>query len=97
MSAYWIGRTRVRDREGMKRYGELVQRAAALYKPEALVRGGPGVVLEGSADLDRHVLLRFSSVEQALRYYHSPEYQEAAAIRHASSDQSELVIVEGLD
>jgi uncharacterized protein (DUF1330 family) len=95
MSGYWIGRTKVRDFEGMKRYAELVARAGTPYTP--IVRAAPSIVLEGPDDLERHVLLRFGSVEDAVRFYNSPEYQEAAAVRHACCEDSRLVIVEGLD
>jgi len=97
MSAYWIGRAQMLDLEGYKRYGRLVASAALKYPNEVLARGGKHRVLEGPDDFDRFVLLRFSSMDAALEYYRSPEYQEAAAIRRAASGRCELVITEGLD
>lgn len=97
MSAYWIGRARVRDPEGMKRYGQLVEQAAAIYGPEALVRTADYHRLEGAPDMDRLVVLRFPSVEAAVGYYNSPEYRIAAKVRQASCDGCELVIARGLD
>jgi uncharacterized protein (DUF1330 family) len=62
---------------------------------ETLARSGKFQVLEGSQYFDRHSLHKFPSMEAALAFYHSPEYQEAAAIRRVSCDGCELVIVKG--
>lgn len=97
MSAYWIGRAKVRDHEGIHRYGELVAKASQLYPQQVLARNARYRVLEGPEDFNRHVLIRFGSMEEALRYYNSTEYQEAAAIRQSACDRCELVITEGLD
>lgn len=95
MSAYWIGRARTRDPEALKRYGELVARASSHYPQEVLARGGAYKVLEGEDIFDRFVVIRFGSMEEAERYYRSPEYQEAAAVRHAACERWDLVITEG--
>ena len=97
MSAYWIARAQTRDPAGFKRYGELRARAALVHPQQSLVRGGRYKVLEGADDFDRFVLIRFDSMDAALAYYNSPEYQEAAAVRIAASGRCELVIAEGLD
>ena len=97
MSAYWIGRAKVSDPAGMRRYGELVAHASKLYPQRALARSGAYKVLEGQDLFDRFVLIRFGSMEEAERYHRSPEYQEAAAVRRASCERLDLVITEGLD
>jgi uncharacterized protein (DUF1330 family) len=97
MSAYWIGRAQMRDLEGYKRYGSLVAAAAKIYPNQVLARAGKYQVVEGPDDFDRYVLLKFPSMEAALAYYNSPEYQEAAAIRRAASGRCEIAITEGID
>ncbi len=97
MTAYWIGRAQMRDLEGYKQYGALVASAATIYPNQVLARAGRYKVLEGPDDFDRHVLLRFPSMEAALTYYNSPEYQQAAAIRQAASGRCEITITEGVD
>lgn len=97
MSAYWIGRARMRDMDGYRQYGELVRQASQLYPQQVLARAGRYTLLEGEDVFDRFVLIRFGSMEEALSYYHSPEYRAAAAIRQAASDRCDLVITEGLD
>lgn len=96
MSAYWIGRAKTRDPAGLKPYGELVARASQIYPQEVLARGGAYKVLEGEDLFDRFVIIRFGSMEEAERYYRSPEYQEAATIRHAACARWDLVITEGM-
>jgi len=97
MSTYWIGRAQTRDPNGYKEYGGLVTAVAALYPHQVLARGGAYRVLEGDDRFDRFVLLRFPSMEAALAYYNSPQYQRAAAIRRAASGACELVLTEGVD
>jgi uncharacterized protein (DUF1330 family) len=97
MSAYWIGRARVRDLAGYQIYGKLVATAAERHPNQVLVRGGQYRVLEGPDHFDRFVVIRFSSVEAAVAYYNSPEYREAATIRHEAASRCELAIIEGID
>ena len=96
MSVFWIGRTRVHNPEGLKPYAELVQKAASIYRPEVIVRGGAYHVLEGEDRFDRFAVLRFDSMEHALTYYNSPEYQQARQFRHAATTDNELTLVEGV-
>jgi uncharacterized protein (DUF1330 family) len=97
MSAYWIARAQMRDLVGYERYGKLVAEATKAHPNIVLARAGKFEVLEGPNDFDRYVLLRFPSMDAALAYYHSPEYQTAVAIRQAASGRCEVVITEGVD
>ena len=96
MSVYWIGRAKVDDAERLKSYGSLVQKAGLIYQPEVLVRGGAYQILEGADVFDRWAVLRFTSMDHALTYYNSMEYQEALAHRQAATIASELALVEGV-
>ena len=97
MSAYWIGRAQMRDIAGYQHYGKLVAEVAKTYPNHVLARAGQYKVLEGPDDFNRFVLIRFPSIEAALAYYNSREYQAAAAIRQAASGRCEVVITEGVD
>jgi uncharacterized protein (DUF1330 family) len=59
-----------------------------------LVKGGPMTQVEGSGP-DRHVVISFPTREQALEWYHSPEYQAILPIALRSSTR-DLVIVDGI-
>lgn len=97
MTAYWIGRAQTQDIAGYQEYGRLVAKAAPKFSYQVLARAGKYQILEGPDEFDRFVLLRFSSVDEALKYYNSPEYQEAAAVRRAASGRCELTITEGIE
>ena len=97
MSVFWLGRAQTRDPKGYKRYAKLVTKASSSYPHQVLARGGRYKVLEGPDDFDRFVLVRFGSMEDALKYYNSPEYQEAAAVRKACAGRCELVLTEAID
>ena len=46
-------------------------------------------------DRDRHVIVEFKSLREAIDCYNSPEYQKALKLRQAFAE-SEVVIVEGV-
>jgi uncharacterized protein (DUF1330 family) len=63
------------------------------YGGRVLVHGGPSRVLEG-AGRARNVVIEFASREIAERYYHSPEYAAARAVRSGAAT-ADFVAVEG--
>jgi uncharacterized protein (DUF1330 family) len=95
MAGYIIGEIEVTDPAAYERYRPLAAAAIARHGGKYLVRGGPGETLEGEGDLKRIVVLEFPSVEQARRFYDSPDYREALPLRLASS-RGRLFIVEGV-
>ena len=101
MAAYWIARARLSglndaQKAGMARYREIVMGAVERHPFITLSRSSRIEVLEGTTHFDQFFLHEFPSMEAALAFYHSPEYQEAATIRRACCD-GELVIIDGVD
>lgn len=95
MPAYVIVDVHVKDPEGYQAYRTMVPASLEKYGGKFLVRGGKFEKLEGDRELGRVVVLEFSSVEVARRWYDSPEYREARALRLRTAD-SHLIIVEGV-
>jgi uncharacterized protein (DUF1330 family) len=91
---YWIVHIDVTDQENYPKY--LAADAVAFDKFNAvfLVRGGRYDAVEGQART-RHVVIEFSSYDQAVECYNSREYQAAARLRQAYAD-SEVLILEGI-
>jgi uncharacterized protein (DUF1330 family) len=91
---YWIVHIDVTDQENYPKY--LAADAAAFEKFNAvfLVRGGRYDAVECQART-RHVVIEFSSYDQAVECYNPPEYQAAARLRQAYAD-SEVLILEGI-
>jgi len=103
MSLYWIGRSDQRDKDGWAEYERLVKLATEAHRDrypyEPIVRGGAFRLLEGHEPYpyNRHAMLQFASMDAAVRFYESDEYQVASAVRKASSGPCELLLIEGLD
>jgi uncharacterized protein (DUF1330 family) len=84
----------IHDREGMEAYGRASGPSVAVHGGTVIVVDERVEVLEGQWHGDRTVVVEFESVEQARRWYHSPDYTEARALRRAASDCN-VVIVSG--
>jgi uncharacterized protein (DUF1330 family) len=94
MTAYWIAHVTVTDPETYKGYQERAARVFADHGASFLARGGEAEVLEGPV-LQRHVIIRFPSLDQARACYRSEAYQEACRFRREAAI-AHVTIVEGL-
>ena len=95
MSAYLIAMVRVDDPETYKKYTARTPDIIAKHGGRFLVRGGPIETLEGEAFKDRMVIVEFPSAQAAQAFYESPEYQEIASFRTASSE-SVFLLAQGV-
>jgi uncharacterized protein (DUF1330 family) len=90
---YIIARVEVTDEAAYARYARAATPAIQRYGGRVLVRGGACRILEGQGRA-RNVVIEFDSLELAERYYHSPEYTEARALRRGAA-VADFVAVEG--
>lgn len=97
MVAYWLARVHIVDPVDYKKYTDRVPEIIARFGGKVLARGGPFQILEGPEKFERHVVIEFPSMEQAVACHQSPEYQEAASFRLGGAGINELVIVESGD
>ena len=95
MPAYLIAEVEVTDPAAYEGYKKLTPAAIAAYGGKFIVRGGAVEGKEGGWNPSRLVVVEFSSMEQAKKFYDSPEYAPALAIRKAAS-KSRLVLADGL-
>ena len=93
--AFIIAQATVSNPEQYEGYKALAGAAVAKYGGKYVVRGGATQLLEGDWAPPRLVILEFESVEQAKRFYDSPEYQAARAQRQGAA-QMNMLVVEGL-
>jgi uncharacterized protein (DUF1330 family) len=91
---YWMAMVDVTDADGYRNYVAANGKAFSRFGARFLVRGGRHESPEGPTG-PRHVIIEFESYEKALECYHSPEYQEALALRRLCSN-GHLAIVEGV-
>ena len=90
---YLIANATVSDAEAYEGYKKLAAAAIAQYGGRYLVRGGAIEQLEGNwTGAPRLVIVEFDSVEQAKRFYDSPEYRAAREARVGAADMTMLVV-----
>lgn len=95
MPAYVIVETDIHDPEQYERYKAASPGAVASGGGRFVARGGELAVLEGDWHPSRIVILEFPDLEAAKRWYTSPEYEEAKALR-AGAASLRMVAVDGL-
>jgi uncharacterized protein (DUF1330 family) len=94
MAAYVIGEVDVMDPAAYEDYRKQVGAVVTKYGGRFIARGGKVEALEGGWSPKRLVLLEFPSMEQALKWYRSPEYAPLIKLRQKAS-RGKLVALEG--
>ena len=95
MPAYVIIQGHITDTSRYDEYKTKTPATLNKYGGKFIVRGGAAEDLEGKWDTGRVVILEFPSVEAAKRWYNSPEYREARAIRAGAANMT-FTVVEGV-
>lgn len=95
MPAYLIAEVDVADTAAYEDYKKITPGAIAAYGGRFIVRGGNVESKEGGWKPSRLVVVEFPSMEQAKKFYDSPEYAPALAIRLKAA-KSRLVLADGL-
>jgi uncharacterized protein (DUF1330 family) len=91
MPAYVIGEANVLNPDAMKGYGPLIMASVKKYGGRYLARGARPEVLEGGP-AHNILIIEFESAADARRWYASPEYQEAKAVRLGHSNLRLLLV-----
>jgi uncharacterized protein (DUF1330 family) len=94
MAAYLIAEIEVTDPAAYEDYRKQTPAAIAKHGGKFLVRGGRVESLEGGWAPKRLIVVEFPSMEQALKFYRSPEYTPLIKIREKAS-KGKLIIVDG--
>jgi len=94
MPAYIISDLVLHDTPEREIYRSRASAAIKLYGGRYVVRGGGIEVLEGDWDPRAIVVVEFPDMETARRWYASPEYAEALALRDKALSRN-LILVDG--
>ncbi len=94
MAAYVIGEIEVTDPALYEEYRRQVMAVVTKYGGKFIVRGGKVETLEGGWAPRRFVALEFPTMEQAQKWYRSPEYAPLIELRKKAS-RGKLILVEG--
>jgi len=93
---YLLSEAEVSDALAYEAYKQLSASAVAQYGGRYLACGGSIEVLEGAwSRPERLVIVQFDSVEQARKFYDSPEYRAAREVRKNAASTN-MLVVEGL-
>ncbi|HEX7272646.1 MAG TPA: DUF1330 domain-containing protein [Casimicrobiaceae bacterium] len=92
MAAYMLVDIRVTDPVQYEEYKRLASAAIARHGGRYLVRGGETVVLEGSWQPSRVVVVEFPDLRRARAFYDSPEYREARAARERAASMNMVAV-----
>ena len=95
MAAYVIGDIEITDRAAFQEYRNRVGATVEQYGGKFVVRGGRVDRKEGDWQPRLVVMLEFPSLEDAERWYNSPEYKPLIAIRENAAT-TQLIIAEGV-
>ncbi|MFW0700032.1 DUF1330 domain-containing protein [Pantoea sp. R13S299] len=90
---YLIAHVTVSDPAAYAEYARAAGEAMQEFNPTLVAGSGQYENLEGEAH-ERHVVFEFSSFAEAKRFYDSPAYQAARALR-AGAAHGTFVLVEG--
>jgi uncharacterized protein (DUF1330 family) len=95
LKGYWVPHLDVTNPQGFERYRQMADGSHKKFGSKLLARAGRREVMEG-AMRSRNVLREFNSFDEAIAYYHGPEYSAAHKLRegHVVCD---FLIVEGYD
>jgi uncharacterized protein (DUF1330 family) len=94
MPAYVIADTHITDHKTYDDYKRQVAPLIQKFGGRFLVRGGQHVILEGTWNPARLVVIEFPSMEAAMAWYKSPEYAPLLALRQPAATDH-LVAIEG--
>ena len=95
MPAYVIGEVEITDPQAYQEYAQRVPETIAKHGGRSLARGGAVETKEGDWNPERVVVLEFPTMDQARRWYHSPEYGPVLAIRLKCA-KAKLILVDGV-
>ncbi len=93
MTAYILVDISVTDPARYEDYRALAAATIDQYGGRYVIRGGRVEVLEGDWPTNRFVMVEFDDGEAARRWYHSPEYKAAMAVRQEAAN-AKMVLVE---
>jgi len=92
MAAYMLVDCSVTDPTKYEEYKRLAQAAVTQYGGRYIVRGGETVVLEGSWQPNRVVVLEFPDMQRARAFYDSPEYRAARQARAGAAKMNMIAV-----
>jgi uncharacterized protein (DUF1330 family) len=95
MPAYMISDVNIINAERYEEYRLAVRVAVDKFGGRYIVRGGSAKVLEGTWNPARIVIIEFSSMAEAEKFYVSPEFLKARQLRQNAA-MVNMILTDGL-
>lgn len=95
MSAYFVVRGVIHDRDAFQAYAQKSPAVLALFGGRHIARGGRSIAFEGRDDRPHVVIAEFPDFESAERCYRSEAYQALIPLR-AGSATLEFTLIDGV-
>jgi uncharacterized protein (DUF1330 family) len=92
MAAYLIVDINVADRSKFKEYATAVQSTVEAYGGSYPCKWGIAETMEGEWDVNKIVLIKFETTEQAKAWWNSEEYRPLKALRREASTTRVLLV-----
>ena len=96
MVAYVIAQITVTDPDTFQEYMDRAPATISQYGGRHIARGAKTKTLQGEDNTTRNGLIQFESMEDAIAWFNSPEYQEIKKIRDRSAE-SHFMVWDGVD
>jgi uncharacterized protein (DUF1330 family) len=97
MAVYLIGAMDIDDPQLYTQYVEECGASLSTANATVIILDDHPEIVEGNQPGKRITGLRFEDRDAFYRWYNSPAYKQARAIRHRSADTSFLMLVEAMD
>lgn len=86
MPAYLIANITVKDAEKMEAYAAAAGPTLDAHGAEFIMEGNLAENLSGRWPVQGVALVRFASIDVAMNWYHSPDYQALGDLRASAAD-----------
>ncbi len=96
MPAYIVSMMSISDADTYRKYTDRTPLIVKKHGGKFLARGGDVLTVEGEEYKDRMVILEFPNRQAVMDWYDDPDYVEARAFRHASSE-ARIFVIDGND
>ena len=91
MNSYFIAQIKIKDKAIYQKYLNGFDEIFSGYEGEVIMVDDNPIVLEGSWDYTRMVIIRFPGEDEAKRWYDSEEYQKLVQYRLQAADADVLL------
>ena len=95
MTAYVVGKLRVRNWDWYKQYRAVTEPLVAKYGGKYIIKGGDPESLEGDG-AHALVVIEFSDRQEARQWYEDSEYAAMIELRKSSGVETDLLLVDGI-